>query len=357
LPVLIPNQFVINSHPFAESLIHWYSGAKRDLPWRKTRDPYMVWVSEIILQQTRVEQGLPYFRRFVAAFPTVQQLADAREDHVLAIWQGLGYYSRARNMQAAARQVMTDFAGKFPTTYSDILRLKGVGPYTAAAIASICFHEPHPVVDGNVFRAASRLFGIRADISKASSRAVFVDTLLSVIDEKQPGTFNQAMMELGSAICQPTPKCTECPVLAFCYAFEKKMTHKLPVKGKKLKIKERHLHYLVLTDNTRVLMRKREGKDIWLGIYDFPNVEADEIESVWLDKSTHISDTYIHLLSHQKLHVRFYQVPTSAAKLKEFARTYQAKSYSLKQILTLPKPILVANYVNDMFVTVKHAND
>lgn len=304
-----------------------------------------------------MEQGLPYFHRFIAAFPTLHHLANAREDRVLSVWQGLGYYSRARNMQAAAKQVVTDFGGIFPKNYADILRLKGVGPYTAAAIASICFDEPRPVVDGNVFRAASRLFGIRADIMKVGSRNAFVQALELVIDPKQPGTFNQAMMELGSAICQPTPKCIECPVQAFCFAFEKQETANLPVKGKKLKVKERHIHYLVLSDGARVLMHKRETKDIWRGLYDFPTIESAEVESLWREKSVHISNTYIHLLSHQKLHVTFYRVVVNGADLKEFARTYRAKSYSIKQILTLPKPILVANYIADVFVSDRHVED
>jgi len=347
LPVLIPNQFVINSHPFSESLIHWYSAAKRDLPWRKTRDPYIVWVSEIILQQTRVEQGTPYFERFISAFQTVKQLADAREDRVLSLWQGLGYYSRARNMQAAARQVMADFGGIFPSTYSDILTLKGIGPYTAAAISSICFDEPRPVVDGNVFRAASRVFGISADISKASSRAIFVDTLLSVFDENHPGTFNQAIMELGATICQPAPNCLECPVQSFCYAYEHKLTRELPVKGKKLQVKNRFLHYLVVTSGGEILMKKRGAKDIWQGLYDFPVLEGAENGAEWIEKGTLVSKTYLHLLSHQKLHVRFYRLNVSQKELKEYARTYNAKPYSIKQILTLPKPTLVVNYLKD----------
>jgi A/G-specific adenine glycosylase len=341
LPELIPNQFAINSHPFSESLIHWYSGAKRDLPWRKTRDPYIVWVSEIILQQTRVEQGLPYFERFVEAFPSISHLAGAKEDKVLSLWQGLGYYSRARNMQAAAKQVMNDFRGIFPTTYSEILKLKGIGPYTAAAIASICFDESTPVVDGNVFRAAARVFGINEDISKSGTRTVFEKTLQEVIPQDQPGTFNQAMMELGATICTPTPKCDTCPVQPFCFAFAHKQADVLPVKGKKLKVRERHIRYLVIHSGDQVLLKKRESKDIWQGLYDFPELVENAIEQA----RAKVSRQFIHLLSHQKLHVRFYEVEVSVSELHQYARRLHAKPYSLKQMLTLPKPILVVNYL------------
>jgi A/G-specific adenine glycosylase len=321
--------------------------AKRELPWRKTRDPHTIWVSEIILQQTRVEQGTPYFERFIEAFPNIASLANAPEDHVLALWQGLGYYSRARNMQAAARQVMDDYAGEFPTNYEDILKLKGIGPYTAAAISSICFDEPEPVVDGNVFRAASRIFGIHDDISKESTRKIFVSTLKAIIPSDQPGTFNQAMMELGATICKPSPICGDCPVREFCQAIKSKTINQLPVKGKKTKVRDRYLNYLVYQSGGKVLMKKREGKDIWHGLYDFPLIEGKEIEKKTIASSKTVSSEYIHILSHQRLHARFYLFEPKPEEMTQLARTYDAKPYSLKQVLTLPKPKLVVNYLDD----------
>jgi A/G-specific adenine glycosylase len=320
--------------------------AKRELPWRKTQDPYTIWVSEIILQQTRVEQGMPYFERFMEAFPDIASLANAPENHVLALWQGLGYYSRARNMQGAARQVVNDFNGHFPSTYEEILKLKGVGPYTAAAIASICFEEPEPVVDGNVFRAASRIFAISEDTSKASTRKVFVSALKEIIPKDQPGTFNQAVMELGATICKPSPNCGECPVREYCIGFRDKVIHQLPVKGKKTKVRDRFLNYLVYQCGETVLMKKREEKDIWQGLYDFPLVE-DGVDEEVISASTCISDEYIHLLSHQRLHAKFFLFETNEAELVDLARRHNAKPYSLKQVLTLPKPKLVVNYLND----------
>lgn len=321
--------------------------AKRELPWRQTRDPYTIWVSEIILQQTRVEQGTPYFERFIAAFPNIKSLANAPEDKVLAFWQGLGYYSRARNMQAAAKQIMTNYSGQFPSAYEDILKLKGIGPYTAAAISSICFNEAEPVVDGNVFRAASRIFGIHEDISKGSTRKLFVSTLKEVIPADQPGNFNQALMELGATICKPSPNCPACPVRDHCYAFGKKVTGELPVKGKKTKVRDRYLNYLVYQSEGKVLMKKRDGKDIWQGLYDFPLIEGEQIDKEDIESSKTVSSDYIHILSHQRLHARFFLFEPNEEEMKVLARTYDAKPYSLKQMLTLPKPKLVVNYLDD----------
>ena len=321
--------------------------AKRELPWRQTRDPYTIWVSEIILQQTRVEQGTPYFERFIEAFPNAESLANAPEDKVLALWQGLGYYSRARNMQAAAKEIMANYDGRFPQTYEEILKLKGIGPYTAAAISSICYDQPEPVVDGNVFRAASRIFGIHEDISKGSTRKLFVSTLKEIIPSDLPGTFNQAMMELGATICKPSPNCADCPVRDHCYAFGKKITDQLPVKGKKTKVRDRYLNYLVYQSAGKVLMKKRDEKDIWYGLYDFPMIEGKEVDIENLETKKNVSADYIHILSHQRLHARFFLFEPDEDEMADLARTYNAKPYSLKQMLTLPKPKLVVNYLED----------
>lgn len=334
--LLISKQINTNSHPIAQALIHWYSGAKRDLPWRRTKDPYTVWVSEIILQQTRVDQGLPYFERFIDAFPDIRQLASAPENDVLAIWQGLGYYSRARNMHAAAKFVVDELGGNFPENYADILKLKGVGPYTAAAIASICFDEPEPVVDGNVFRVASRLFGIESDISLGKSRADFVNTLKEVIDHGNPGDFNQAIMEYGATVCKPAPNCEICVFQKECYARANDKINALPVKSKKLKVKERAITYLVVTNADQLLMKKRDGKDIWKGLYDFPETS---------DNSLELSEPIIHSLSHQRLSVRFHQQEVSEKEFSKLATSLQAEAFSLKQVLNLPKPKVIADYI------------
>ncbi len=341
MPPVFPNQFDINSHPIAESLIDWYSGAKRELPWRESNDPYDIWVSEIILQQTRVEQGLPYYLRFIESFPDVETLAAARENDVLANWQGLGYYSRARNMHFTAKHIVEKLNGEFPKTYSEILKLKGIGPYTAAAIASFCFGEPEPVVDGNVFRVASRLFGISDDIAEGKSRKKFESVLKEIIPHDQPGTFNQAIMEYGATVCLPSPSCERCVFTKECFAFQNDSIKELPVKSKKLKVKERDLNYLVLENEGRVLMKKRGGKDIWEGMFDFPELEARNGKV--------FSDPIIHLLSHQRLSVRFSHSQVSEDQFKELARTHGAEPYSIEQILTLPKPKVIVDFVEKTF--------
>jgi len=347
---LFPNQFVINSHPIAKSLIHWYSGAKRELPWRKTREPYVIWISEIILQQTRVDQGLPYFERFIESFPSVHKLASASEDDVLANWQGLGYYSRARNLHTTAKYVSEKLNGHFPKTYAELLRLKGIGPYTAAAISSICFDRPEPVVDGNVFRVASRIFGVADDISKSSTRKVFTDILKKIIPHGQPGEFNQAIMEHGATVCKPRPACGECTLSQFCHAFKENRATDFPVKGKKTTVRNRNLFYLVLERDGRVLMKKRKGQDIWQGLYDFPQAESGEIKVG--NHAPLVTDPIIHLLSHQKLHVRFLRFPDLAQQeFDKLARSYTCEAFSFKQIVALPKPKVIVDFVQKTFGT------
>jgi len=341
---------VINSHPIAKTLIHWYSGAKRDLPWRKTKDPYDIWISEIILQQTRVDQGLPYFERFIEFFPDISSLANASEDEVLAQWQGLGYYSRARNLHATAKHIAVDLDGLCPDTYKELLTLKGVGPYTAAAISSICFDLAEPVVDGNVFRVASRLFGIKDDISKSSTRKVFEEILKEVIPIDQPGEFNQAIMEHGATMCKPRPDCDLCTLKEYCHAFAKKETEIFPVKGKKTKVRDRQLVYLVLENNDRLLMKKRTEKDIWQGLYDFPLVENVEVELKGFEPE--VSDPVIHLLSHQKLKIHFRTYRNLPDKdFSQLASRQNCEAFSIKQILTLPKPKIIVDFIQRFFKT------
>lgn len=337
---IIPNRIDIKSLSFSKSLIHWYSESKRDLPWRQTKDPYRIWLSEIILQQTRVNQGLPYYQHFVEAFPAIQDLAAAPQDQVLSLWQGLGYYSRARNLHAAAKQVVHDFGGDFPNTYADILKLKGVGPYTAAAISSICYDEPQPVVDGNVFRVASRVFGIYNDISEQRSRNVFVEQLKEVIPEDQPGTFNQAMMECGAVICKPNPSCNICPVREYCFAFEKKCQTELPVKSKKLKPKGRNIQYAVYWNGEQMLMKKREGKDIWQGLYDFPEHNSSLGPRLF-------SQTIKHQLTHQSLQLSFDLIKLDGEDWEKMRRTESVEAFTLKQTLNLPKPKPVVDFIKN----------
>ena len=249
-------------------LQYWYAQHKRSLPWRETKAPYVVWISEIILQQTRVNQGNDYFLRFIERFPDIKSLAEASEDDVLKIWQGLGYYSRARNLYTAAKQVMEKFDGVFPSSYSDILSLKGVGEYTAAAVASIVYNLPYPVVDGNVFRVLSRLFTIETPIDSTIGKKYFNEIAQSILDEQHPGDHNQAIMEFGALVCTPKqPKCTECPLQSVCLAFEKKNVLNYPVKKGKTIQKERFFNYFHIEQNGYTYIKKRGDSDVWQNIY------------------------------------------------------------------------------------------
>lgn len=261
-------------------LLTWYQLEKRELPWRETLNPYYIWISEIILQQTRVNQGLPYYFKFVDKFPKIYDLATANEEEVLKIWQGLGYYSRARNMQKAAKMVVNDLKGDFPDNFKDIKKLPGVGDYTAAAIASFAFEEPVPVVDGNVKRVFARFLGLHDNIQSAKFQSAAFTHLLEVIPKNKPSIFNQAIMELGALICTPkNPNCENCPMAVNCVAKSKNLQNVLPVNIKKTKIKKRTIHYLLFTDKqNNCLIQKRPTDTIWGGLYEFPNFEKDAIE-------------------------------------------------------------------------------
>lgn len=313
---------------FTTRLLAWYGRNKRDLPWRNTSDPYLVWVSEIILQQTRVGQGLDYYKRFVERFPAIQALAEATEQEVLKQWQGLGYYSRARNMHAAARQIMQEFQGKFPDQYQQILSLKGIGSYTAAAIASIAFHDPVPVVDGNVIRFLGRYLGMTRPLDSSSGKQEIEAAALRLIPRKKPGDFNQAMMEFGALYCTPRkPDCTNCIFSGDCQAFAQDLVHMIPAKSEKNKLVTRHLNYFVLVFPYRrsraLFMKQREEKDIWKGLFDFPCIETHTAIPVrkmlntpeWEKMFPGIQDSYVkkfftmtHRLSHQIIHARFFYI-------------------------------------------------
>lgn len=308
----------------SEKLINWYQANKRDLPWRNTNDPYKIWLSEIILQQTRVEQGLPYYLHFISTYADVSALANAPEDQVMRSWQGLGYYSRARNLHFAAKQIVNDYQKEFPNTYNEILKLKGIGEYTAAAIASFAFKEAKPVLDGNVFRFCARYFGLYHPIDDAKSKKIFYDVLNEIIDHQSPDIFNQAIMEFGAMQCKPAnPNCAQCIFSDSCYAYKENKVSELPVKIKKLKRRARYFNYLIIeTQNKLKPIQKRTAKDIWQHLYEFPIIETEQSlaepdflrytetknllsnNAVLIEKSTEIK----HVLSHQDIFARFWKI-------------------------------------------------
>ncbi len=299
----------------------WYEIHKRDLRWRHTRDPYRIWLSETILQQTRVQQGAAYYDRFVEHYPTVEALASAPEDDVLKLWQGLGYYARARHLHAAAQQVVARFNGEFPYQYDQLRQLPGIGDYTASAISSIAHNEPHAVVDGNVYRLYARLFDIDTPIDTTAGQRAFKVLAQELLDEREAGEHNQALMEFGALLCTPsTPRCDECPLEGHCMARAHGTVAERPVKQRGLRIRDRYLHYLHLTAQGHTLIRRRETRDIWQGLYEFPMVEsaaaiegfeALELPLPMAGKNYLLKKERLmapHLLSHQRLHARFYQL-------------------------------------------------
>ncbi len=262
---------------FGDRLQDWFAANGRELPWRGTRDPYLIWISEVILQQTRVAQGWEYYERFVAQFPDVQALAHAPEDAVLRCWQGLGYYSRARNLHAAAGQVLDRHAGVFPCAYAAVRALSGVGDYTAAAICSIAYDQPHAVLDGNVFRVLSRVFDIDTPIDTAAGRKVFAQLSQELLDVRHPGLYNQAIMDFGALCCTPSaPKCDDCPLADRCLSKAHGMVGARPVKRGRTTVRERWFNYLHVTCGDATLLHRREGRDIWQGLYEFPLIETDK---------------------------------------------------------------------------------
>ncbi len=313
---------------FAKTIIDWYGKNKRDLPWRETSDPYFIWLSEVILQQTRVDQGTSYYLTFIREFPTVSKLAAASEKKVLKLWQGLGYYSRARNLHATAKYISSKLKGKFPDKHQDILKLKGVGPYTAAAISSIAFHLPHPVIDGNVYRVLSRVFGIRTPIDSTKGKKEFSELAHELLDKSKPSLYNQALMEFGSLFCKPkNPDCGECLLRSSCMAFSTKTVDELPIKEKSAKVRNRYFNYMLIRQKNagknEFILKKRTGKDIWKNMYDFPLIETKkELSEKKLLKTKEwqdlfgktsltiesVSPVFRHQLSHQQLFARFFEI-------------------------------------------------
>ena len=344
---------------FAKLLIRWYSLNKRDLPWRETRDPYKIWLSEVILQQTRVVQGLPYYLRFLEQYPTLEVLANASEHQILRLWQGLGYYSRARNLHACARHIYFDLNGKFPSHYRNLIKLPGIGDYTASAIASFAFHQKIPVVDGNVLRVLARVFGLHEDIASQKGRNQFIQLAKVLIPHQYTHLYNQALMDFGAVQCIPyNPKCDTCIFQDRCHAFAEGEQKSLPVKKKKIKVKERYFHYIVMQYRGKYLMKRRDEKDIWKGLYDFYLVEknkccsVDSLEEELLEKLLKQrgllikeSEKYKHLLTHQRIFAYFllFQVK-SGALVNELLEKGNWGLFNETEIKELPKPVLIKNY-------------
>lgn len=341
---------------FQDELIKWYHQHKRELPWRNTKDAYVIWLSEVILQQTRVEQGLPYFDRFLENFPTVQHFAAASEEQVLKLWQGLGYYSRGRNMLLTAREVVNKYNGIFPVAYYKLIGLKGIGAYTAAAISSFSNNESKAVLDGNVFRVLSRYFGIDEPINSSTGKKIFTQLAEELIDGQLPSVYNQAIMEFGALQCKPkSPPCGSCPLQLNCYAFRHKKVDVLPVKLKKLKIRERWFNYFVAQEGNKILIKQRGPGDVWQQLYDFPLIETAssfELDAEMFNQSivsqfgAHASATLLyqkkHLLTHQIIYVSFFALDNYMINFKELTAI---KLASLKEFKTLPHPKVIEEFI------------
>jgi A/G-specific adenine glycosylase len=303
---------------FLHNIYKWYTKNQRRLPWRETTDPYKIWCSEIILQQTRVDQGISYYNRFIERFPTISVLANAGEDEVLKLWQGLGYYSRARNLHTTAQTIEKKFKGVFPGNYNEIRNLKGIGPYTAAAIASIAFGLPHPAVDGNIYRVLARYFGISNPIDTTKGKKVFEEIALELIQNKNPGLHNQALMEFGALQCVPkSPDCNNCPVRTTCFAATHQKVAELPTKIKRPKQRNRFFYYFFIESGENTWLEKRKDNDIWKNLYQFPLIETDDelsdeelakIKPDFLDGQKFnlktVSSSKKHILSHQIIFAR-----------------------------------------------------
>ena len=350
----------MNAIDFSKKVVQWYQEHHRLLPWRQTKNPYRIWLSEIILQQTRVSQGLPYYRRFLRKYPHVKSLAAAPEQEVLRMWQGLGYYSRARNLLACARSLVTNYGGEFPHTFDELRRLKGVGDYTAAAIASFAFGERVAVVDGNVFRVLSRVFGVPDDIASPSGKKRFAELANALTPAIDPATHNQAIMEFGALLCTPrNPACDRCPLSFRCVAFSRGAQAEFPVKKKPRKVRRRFFYYIVVRRGDALLMRERTGSGIWKGLWDFPLLESGvrckpgDLErqlrrSLGRKITPVVSREYKHVLSHQILFARFLEVNIAKGTGWPQGELFtSALPCGVRKIERLPKPVLVSRFLKD----------
>ena len=343
-----------------DTLINWYAENRRDLPWRHNPTPYQVWLSEVILQQTRVNQGLEYYLRFIERWPNVESLAQASEEEVLKMWQGLGYYSRARNLHHCAKQVVEEYCGQFPADFDKLRKLKGIGDYTAAAIASIAFNLPHAVVDGNVYRVLSRLYDIDTPINNNEGQNLFARIADELLNREQPGLHNQAMMEFGALHCTPqNPNCLHCPLQAQCLAFANMTVMQRPVKLQKTKVTIRYFNYLVIRVKDKIYLHKRDDKDIWKNLYDFPCIETKEMVSAddilqsesflqLIENKTfevkNVSHLHKHQLTHRTIMAQFIEI-----KLDEELLHIQTKGLILtpeSDLGNYPIPRLIDLYLN-----------
>ncbi len=342
---------------FSKKIIEWYQMHQRSLPWRLTTDPYKIWLSEIILQQTRVAQGLPYYLKFVESFPTIDLLANASEQRVLRLWQGLGYYTRARNLHKCAKEIVGIHKGIFPDSFEKLKALPGVGDYTAAAIASFAFKENVAVVDGNVFRVLARLFGIDKAINSPDGKKYFTRLANELISSQYPDLHNQAIMEFGAMYCVPkNPDCPECIFKESCFAYKNELQHVLPIKIKAKQARKRYFYYFVIKKGKSFLMKKRDQKDIWFGLYDFFLIEKNrpvKIEKLIAENDMlkklnrtvqpqNTSGIYKHVLSHQIILARF----TSLCTTKSFDfKDKNLKYFTSAKVADLPKPVLITRFL------------
>ena len=342
----------------------WFSQNSRPLPWRLTKDPYKIWLSEIILQQTRVDQGWPYYNSFISNFPTVYDLANATIDSVLRLWQGLGYYSRARNLHACSKIIASNFGGNFPPDRRKLVELPGIGEYTSAAIASFAFGKKEAVVDGNVIRVISRVFGIDSDIRKSSALNQIKSIASNLLPDLYHSDFNQAIMEFGALQCSPgNPDCGRCPLSDVCMAYKQNMVSVIPFKGKGNSIRVRYFNYLVIEFHKRILFLRRMNNDIWRYLYEFKLIETTEFRNFdqlelpeCLTKRTDYwflaeeSGTYIHILSHQKIMARFYHIHLKELPYDADFLWKNEDFLTMEQIESLPKPILIVRYMVDKII-------
>lgn len=340
---------------FSNVLILWYLKNKRNLPWRETKDPYLIWLSEIILQQTKIAQGTPYYLKFVEKFGNVSLLAKADEKQVLKLWQGLGYYSRARNLHKTAIYINNNLKGVFPNNYTDLKKLKGIGDYTASAIASFCFNLPEATVDGNVYRVLSRYFGVSTPINSAKGIKEFKQLAQILINPKNPGTHNQSIMEFGALMCKPQkPNCTNCPLNDSCFALQNNQIKTLPIKTNKIKIKKRHFNFIVINNNQHTYIHQRKDNDIWKNLYQFPLIESKhEIDTNKVIKSSIFQDFFknnsytiskynqkqiVHKLTHQHLFTTFWIINTN---------TCSKNTVNWQNLSNFALPTLIQNFVDD----------
>jgi A/G-specific adenine glycosylase len=340
----------MEKHPVSTLLKAWFELYGRDLPWRRTRDPYRIWISEVILQQTRVEQGMAYYERFVERFPTPAALAEAQEDEALKLWEGLGYYSRARNLLRAARMVVERFEGEMPRGYAELLSLPGIGPYTAAAVASFAWDMPHAVVDGNVARVLTRLFAVDCAIDTPGGRRTLDSLAAELLPKTTPGLHNQAIMELGALCCLPRkPHCGECPVAAHCAAWAEGRPEAFPLKTPAAPLRDRFLHYFRITADGETWIRRRPAGDIWAGLYEFPLVETEAAAELRPEDVAFLQGSEgivvgktmkgVHLLTHRRLHITICDVQIAGRAPEDFLPTFLRLPTAEVSEYPFPRPL------------------